>query len=86
MVDRWTRAFFTVVVLSAVGALSLARWGFEKLKQMSRKQTKAGSTSQPSEIEHESDIEKLETQWMIIQLEAALEEQQEERESEGVET
>lgn len=76
MVDRWTRAFFTVVVLSAVGTLSLARWGFKEVRQlMNWKQAKAGAPSQPSEAEYESDHEKVEMQWKIIQLEAAYAEQ-----------
>ena len=74
----WTRAFSTVVALSAVGALSLARWAYKQVRQLMQwKQTKAGAPSQPSEIEFEANPEKIEMQWKIIQLEASCEEQQE---------
>ena len=74
----WTRVFFTVATLSAVGALSLARWVWNKVRQLMQcKQTKAGATAQPSEIECEAGPEKAEMQWKIIQLEASCEEQHE---------
>ena len=75
----WTRLFFTVATLPAVGALSLARWVWNRVRQLMQcKQTKAGATTaQPSEIEYEADPEKVEMQWKIIQLEASCEEQRE---------
>ena len=83
----WIRPLITLVCLAMVGALSLTRWLWEKGRQWFNGRRvhndrnvegeEPEEEQQPQQMEDETDIDKVNTQWQIVRLEVALAEKDE---------